>query len=665
MKFLSWLVGILGVLVGLVYVVAFTSFGNNLIKPTIEAKIQGVTKLNSKLSKFSLSMSKIDVFLELNTNNTLHVEGSYSLFASSFDINYNLALNELKTLEPLAKMPIDGIFRTDGNVKGNMAFVEVNGKSDLASSATTYHVELKDMKPTSIIAKIQKLKLDELLKMGGQKNYASADVNLDVNFKSIEMHKLDGDIHLSTNDGKINSKVMKKDFAINIPKTSFSMNLLAKLEGDNVKYKYKLLSNLFQVTSSGHVIPEPLKTNIKYALNIKKLELLKPITGADVRGSFKLDGTLNGTKEKMIVAGKSDVAYSNTTFNAILKNFAPQSLKADIKNIRLAQAFYMVKQPHFADGFFSLHVDIPNAKAGSLSGTVTSDIKHGVLDNVYMTKAYEFKSPMPKTTFKLNTVTKLSGDILDTKINLDSSLAKLNIKSALFNLKDGSLKSDYIADIAKLDKLFFATQQHMRGGIVVNGDLEKAKDLDLTVHTKVASGNIDAKLHNDNFHADLVKVDTLGLLHMLKYPELFKASLNAKVDYNLAKSKGDVNGHVVGGHFVKNKTFDLIKQYARIDMYKESFNGDVSAKINKEKILANLDLKSRTSSIKTTNTKLNTKTQQIDSKLLIIANKNPINTHLTGDINQPKVSVDLEKFMKSKAGKKVEKELGRLFKKLF
>jgi len=665
MKFLSWIVGILGVLVGLVYVVAFTSFGNNLIKPTIEATIQEVTKLNSKLSKFSLSMSKIDVLLELNTNNTLHVEGSYSLFASSFDINYNLALNELKTLEPLAKMPIDGVFRTDGNVKGNMAFVEVNGKSDLASSDTTYHVELKDMKPTSIIAKIQKLKLDELLKMAGQKSYASADVNLDVNFKSIEMHKLDGDIHLSTNDGKINSKVMKKDFSINIPKTSFSMNLLAKLEGNNVKYKYKLLSNLFQVTSSGHVIPEPLKTNIKYALNIKKLELLKPITGADVRGSFKLDGTLNGTKEKMIVAGKSDVAYSNTTFNAILKNFAPQSLKADIKNIRLAQAFYMVKQPHFADGFFSLHVDIPNAKAGSLSGTVTSDIKHGVLDNVYMTKAYEFKSPMPKTTFKLNTVTKLSGDILDTKINLDSSLAKLNIKSALFNLKDGSLKSDYIADIAKLDKLFFATQQHMRGGIVVNGDLIKAKDLDLTIHTKVAGGNIDAKLHNDDFHADLVKVDTLGLLHMLKYPELFKASLNAKVDYNLAKSKGDVNGHVVNGHFVKNKTFDLIKQYARIDMYKESFNGDVSAKINKEKILANLDLKSRTSSIKTTNTKLNTKTQQIDSKLLIIANKNPINTHLTGDINQPKVSVDLEKFMKSKAGKKVEKELGRLFKKLF
>jgi len=665
MKYLAWFTGIIITLVSTVYVVAFTSFGNGLIKPTIEEKIQEVTKLDSKLSKFSLSMSEIDLLLEINTNNTLHVEGTYSLFSSSFDINYNVELNELKTLEPLAKAPITGIFKTDGNIKGDMKFLEVNGKSDLASSKTSYHVELKDMKPTSIIAKIQKLHLDELLKMGGQKAYASADVNLNLNFKSIELHKLDGDVSLSTSGAKINSQVMKKDFAIDIPKTTFAMKLDAKLNGDNVKYNYKLLSNLFQITSSGNVVPEPLKTDIKYAVNIKELALLKPVTGADVRGSFQLNGTLKGTKEEMVVLGKSDVAFSDTSFKAILKNFEPASIKADIKNLRLAQALYMVKQPHYTDGLFSLHVDIPNAKASNLKGIVKSDIKHGVLDSAYMTKAYEFKSKMPRTTYTLNTISKLNGDVVDTKVNLISSLAKLDIKSAKFNIKDSSLKSDYITNIKNLDKLFFVSQQHMRGGLVMHGDLVKAKDLDLTMHTKVASGKIDAKLHNDDLHADLVNVQTLGLLHMLIYPELFKSSLNAKVDYNLATSKGDVDGHLIDGHFVKNQTFDLIKQYAHINMYKETFKGDVSANINKEKILANLDLKSRTSSIKTTNTKLNTKTQQIDSKLLIVANKNPINTHLTGDINQPKVSVDLEAFMKSKAGKKVEKELNRFLKKLF
>lgn len=663
MKYLTWLIGVFLGLVAIIYLIAFTSFGNSLLKPTIEKKIQELTTLDSKLSKFSLSMSKIDLVLELNSNNSLHVEGTYSLFDSSFDIDYDVNLNELKTLEPLVKIPIKGMFKTDGNLKGSMKFLEVNGNSNLASSKTTYFIELKDMKPTSIIAKIQKLRLDELLTMSGQKAYASADVNLDVNFKSIQAHKLDGDINLNTRGAKLNSKIMKKDFNINIPNTNFAMNLDAKLNGDDVNYNYKLLSNLFEITSVGHVVPQPLKADIKYGVNIKELALLKPITGADVRGTFKLNGSVNGTKEEMNVIGKSDVAFSDTSFKAILKDFEPSSIKADIENIHIAQALYMLNQPHFTDGFLSLHVDIPNAK--NLKGTIKSNIKKGLLDSAYMTKAYEFKSKMPKTTFELNTFTKLNGDILDTRVALDSSLAKLNIQSAVFNLKNSSLKSDYISDIPNLDKLFFVTSQHIKGGITINGDLSKAKDLDLTIHTKVAGGSIDAKLHNDDFHADLVKVSTLKLLHMFSYPELFKASLNAKVDYNLADSKGDVDGHVVDGHFVKNKTFDLIKQYARIDMYKETFNGDVSAKINKEKILANLDFKSRTSSIKTTQTKLNTKTNQIDSKLLIVANKNPINTRLSGDINQPKVSVDLEAFMKSKAGDKVKKEVSRFLNKLF
>ncbi len=42
----------------------------------------------------------------------------------------------------------------------------------------------------------------------------------------------------------------------------------------------------------------------------------------------------------------------------------------------------------------------------------------------------------------------------------------------------------------------------------------------------------------------------------------------------------------------------LIKQYAKVDMYVETFKGDISADINKENILASMELKSNTSSIK-------------------------------------------------------------------
>jgi len=659
MKFLAWIFGILVSIVAAVYVIAFTSVGNSIVKPIVEEQIQAQTKLDSKLNTFSLSMSDFEIVLELNKNNVISLKGNYSIFSQSFDIDYEVKLDELKTLKSLTNVDLRRSFFTKGSVKGDMAFIKVDGISDLADSQTTYKVELTDLNPTSIIAKVSHLNLETLLDMGAQKSYASADVNLDVNFKSIKTHALDGDIVLNTLNGKINPKVMKSDFNITIPKTDFTMDLDAKLKGDDVNYTYKLLSNLFKIKSDGLVVPEPLKVDIKYGVDVKELAVLKPITGADVRGAFRLNGNVKGTKAKMVVDGVSDIASSDTKFVAILKEFNPSSVKATIKNLKLQKVLYMVKQPHYTDGNFNMVADITDARVSSLKGTIKTNIRKGLLDSRYMTKAYEFKSKMPKTTYTLDTLTTLNGKIVDSKVDVVSNLAKLNIKNAKFNIDDASLVSDYKVKVLNLDKLYFATQQRMRGSITATGEEKKAKDLDLTMHSNVVGGKIDAKLHNDDFHADILSIQTMKALHMLIYPEVFSSSLNAKVDYNLATSKGVFDGHLVNGKFTKNEMLTLLKQYAQVDLYRETFKGDVGAKLNKEKILATFDLKSRTASIVSKDTRLNSKTKAVNSKINIVANKHPINVKITGTTDKPKVSVDAKELMKSQAKKAILKKLNK------
>jgi hypothetical protein len=110
---------------------------------------------------------------------------------------------------------------------------------------------------------------------------------------------------------------------------------------------------------------------------------------------------------------------------------------------------------------------------------------------------------------------------------------------------------------------------------------------------------------------------------------------------------------------------DLVKQFGRVDLYVERFKGDVSADINKENILASLDIASNTSSIKTKNTKLNSKTKQIDSKIDIIANKSPFTVAIKGSTSAPKVSIDAEKLIKKEAEKAIKNEVGKLLKGLF
>jgi len=669
MKYLAWIGGVLATLAATVYVVAFTPLGNGIVKPLIETKIKEQTKLDSKLEIFSLGMSDFEIVLALNDKNIIEAKGDYSLFSKSFDVIYNVSLENLESLKPLTSATLKGAFHTEGSVKGDLAFIKIDGNSNVGDSDTSYHVELTDLNFTSIIAKMKNAKLASLLYLGAQNPYAAADIDLDVNFRNINPHVMDGDIVLSTKNGTINPKFMKSDFNVTIPATSFSMNLDAKLKGSDAIYNYDFVSNLFKISSAGNISPEPFKADLKYLLDIKELEVLKPITGADIRGAFRLSGTAKGDKEKLAVSGKSDIASSDTTFEALLKDFVPSSLRAKIVNLDIAKVLYMVKQPHYTDGLFSMDADISDARSESLSGKITTAITKGQLDSAYLTKAYEFKSSMPSTSFNSATTTVLKGDMLESAVDFNSNLANLDIKGAKYRIKEASLKSDYKVEIPDLNRLFFVTDHHMRGAIVANGEISKAKELDFTMHSNIADGKIEAKLHNDDFHADLSSMKSIKLLNMLIYPELLDATLNAKIDYNLALSKGVIKAQVANAIFAKNQTFDLIKQYLKFDMYRENFNGDINADINKENILASTDLRSKEASIVAKSTKLNTLTNQLDTDITISAKKNVISGTLTGDVNSPKVTIDLEKLMKSEAGKKIEekvdKEINKLFKKLF
>jgi hypothetical protein len=170
---------------------------------------------------------------------------------------------------------------------------------------------------------------------------------------------------------------------------------------------------------------------------------------------------------------------------------------------------------------------------------------------------------------------------------------------------------------------------------------------------------VDAKLHNDDFHADIKALQTYDILDMLLYPKVLKSDIDATLDYNLVAQKGDFTGKISNGHFTHNAVLDLTKQYAKIDLYKQKFAGDISAKINKELIVASLDLRSNTSFIKTKNTLINSKKKYIDSTLDISANKHPLKITLKGNINKPKISVDASKIIQKEATKAISKELDK------
>jgi hypothetical protein len=312
-----------------------------------------------------------------------------------------------------------------------------------------------------------------------------------------------------------------------------------------------------------------------------------------------------------------------------------------------------------------MKLDLTDASVQNLKGTVVSTISKGKLDSKYLTKAYKFKSEMPTTKFNSKTYTTIDKNIVETKVDFNSNLANLDVAKAVFDIEKGSLKSDYKLNVANLNNLYFVTQRNLKGDAILVGDIKKDKDLDFTMKTNMAGGVINAKLHNDDLYAKLNSLDTLDILDMLLYPKILKSKIDGDLKYNLVASKGVFKAKLTEGRFTKNQILDLTKQYAHRDLYKEKFVGDVNANINKEHIVTNLSLKSNKSSITTKGTKLNTKTNTINSKLDIVANKHPLVIYLKGDVNSPSVKIDADEIIKKEAGKAIDKQINKLFKKLF
>ncbi|MDD5203544.1 MAG: hypothetical protein PHH41_10455, partial [Sulfurimonas sp.] len=126
-----------------------------------------------------------------------------------------------------------------------------------------------------------------------------------------------------------------------------------------------------------------------------------------------------------------------------MKDFTPATLQAKMDNLKLEKVLYMIQQPHYAEGLLSLDVEISDARSKSLKGNIKTNITNGLLDSQYISKAFAFKSEMPKTLFDLSAQSVLDANSIQTQVTLNTNLATLSMQKLLFDTNDTSINTDY------------------------------------------------------------------------------------------------------------------------------------------------------------------------------------------------------------------------------
>jgi len=395
--------------------------------------------------------------------------------------------------------------------------------------------------------------------------------------------------------------------------------------------------------------------NLNFNIKIKDLSIFNNITNQKLHGSFKTNGNVSGVFGNIGVKGEAFFAKGRTNYELFLKEKDINDIKFSLENISVAKLLWMVSQPEYTTGTLSINGSIDSLD--NLNGKIITKLTNGILNSPYINKTFQQNLPK-KATYRATIDTKLTKENITSVVNFNSFIAQLNTQKTTFNIANKKLTSDYILNIPSLNALYFVTNQKLKGGITINGDITFNKTLLATFNSQKFDGTLKGKLDNNKLNVQLNNIQSTKLLDMLYYPKIFKSNIKLALDYDIATKKGLSKLTTNNGQFLTNQTTKMLKRFTQYDLTMEMYDiTTLTTKINNTQLENDLYMKSKNSEIKSSVFTVDTDKSTMNAHLTLKYRKYDTNLKLTGNIANPKVKLDIGNAIKNKAKEKITKTL--------
>lgn len=651
---------IIFIMLVLVYGTLFTKYGNNIVASYIENKVNtGQEKVKLKVDDLTLTLNHLNFDAWINDDSKINISGDLSLFRKSVDLKYDIKINDLSTLKNLTNQEFKGPFITNGIFTGNDQEAIIQGSSDFARSQTKYYFNMENFEPKNINIQIKNAKIEDLLVLLNKPVFAKGDINIIADIKNANISKLDGMVISKITNAKIDNEVVNNEFKQNlqIPVT-FESDINAILSPNKAEIKSNLISSIGEIIMNRTII-DLTNNNIKtdYKIDIKNLSKLESLISKKLNGGLLTYGSLKAFDETIQIEGDSDVFSGISKYNAELKNSKLSNLKFSIENARLEKILQVINEPIYSNGEVNIFADLKNTSADKLDGTINSRIINGSLINEVANTVFK-QNLQEKVTYDLNIDTNLVPNQAVSSANIESSLANLTVKKAVYDFKEDSLNSDYLLNIESLDKLKDIIKINLIGKMDISGEiLSKNGSLEVNGKSNALGGNFDFNSKNEKLNANLKNIEVQELLNMLNYSKFFDGKANVSFDYDSLVKKGDFNAKISNGHFVENSFTTLYNQLTKEDLSKEIFETfDINSKIEDRILTSNLNMKSSNSHVTIENAILDLEKNFVDAKINTKVKDNNFHITLNGETSNPKISADIKDLIKEKIIKQLDKK---------
>ena len=655
-------------IIATVYGVLFTKPGNNFVASYIENKVNDEQKdVRLKVNDFTLTFNTINFNAIINDNSNINISGDLEILKKKVDVKYDIKINELSKLINLTKQKLNGPFSTSGIFKGDANFSEIKGISNIAQSETSYDLKLVNFEAKNINFLMKNARIEKLLHLVNQKKFVKGDITLKGDIKDADISNLDGNILINIIDGKVNNDVINKEFKQNISSSIyFKSDINAKLTPNKATIKSNLITSLADVvTKKTEINIDSGKILSDYKLDVKNLTKLEGIIGKKLNGNFITKGNVLVNDGKINIDGDSDIFDSSTKYSIRFDDSKIKYVKFNIMNAKIDKLLNILNEPVYADGILNIDANITDAREQTLSGDIKTEILNGKIINPVANTVFNLNLKK-EVIFKANMITSLIPNQAITNSTITTSLANLDINKAIFTFKDSSLNSDYELKLPNLSNLYDITSTKMRGSIDIVGDLtSKNGALLLTGKSKLLDGGLDFNLRNDDFHADIKDIQIKKLTHMLYYPDVFDSTAALKVDYNLLKKKGKMEGNLLNGHFIANDFSVLLNQFAKFDITREVYETvDIDTDINELLLTSTVNMKSKNTTINIDKSLLDLEKSTIDAYINTKIKTTQFALKVKGNTSNPKISIDSKNLIKGQVNKQLDKNEEKIKEKL-
>lgn len=400
--------------------------------------------------------------------------------------------------------------------------------------------------------------------------------------------------------------------------------------------------------------------HLTYDVKIDDLSIFNTISNQKLQGRLNTNGKVVGVIGNIGIQGKATFAKGDTDYELFIKENDISNIKFSLQNLSVEKLLWMISQPQYTTGTLNINGTITSLN--NLDGTIVTKLTNGLLNSEYINKT--FKQNLPKkASYDATINTKLSKENIVSSVDFNSFVAKLDTLKTTFNILNGKVTSDYILNVPSLNALYFVTNQKLKGGITINGDVVFDKTLLATFNSKMFDGTLKGKLDNNKLNVQLNNIQSTKLLDMLYYPKIFKSNIKLDLDYDLATKKGLSKLSTNNGQFLTNETTKMLKQFTKYDLTMEIYDvTNLTTKIDNTNLENELFMKSKNSEIKSKVFKVDTAKSRINADLTVKYRKYDMGLKLTGDIAQPKVKLDLGEAIKNKAKEKIKEKLNEKLK---